>query len=74
MYVDFDKTADYTNSYFATIVPKLANTMNLPYVANMPVLDNNFSFTPAPVEDIIKLIKKINTNTFSGINNIITSI
>ena len=68
--VPFDKTADFINNYFATIGPKLANNMNLPYVTNNPATDTIFSFTPAKLEDVLKLIRKININKSSGVNNI----
>ena len=68
------KTADFINSYFATIGPKLASNMNLPYTTNNPPINLNFSFSKATLDDILKLIKKINVNKSSGVENISSTV
>ena len=69
-----EDTANYINTYFATIGDKLAEKMNAPWIPTQPVIDSNFDFRPATIEELLPLLKKINVNKTSGVENVSTKV
>ena len=65
-------TADFINTYFATIGDKLASNMDLPYVSQGQQIIDAFSFIPCEIEEIKKLVKNIDRSKSSGVPNIST--
>ena len=63
-------TADFINTYFATIGDKLAANMNERWTPLYNTIPPNFVFVNCTTDDIKQLIKKINCNKSSGIINI----
>ena len=69
-----DKTADYINTYFATIGGKLASGMTDPWTPQANIADSLHTFILATLEELIPLLKKINVNKSSGIEHVSTKV
>ena len=70
-----ETTADYINTYFATIGDNLAAHMNAPWHPRGDrVVNRQLNLRPPTMEELIPLLKHININKSSGIEHISTKV